>query len=301
MKRLLDCYASDFNKMTKDEILLAIRLSEGRSMVAETVVTAPPMYPNVTNQEIVARFGADLVLLNMLDVFGQVTLEGRSLSAKDYIETIRQLTGRLIGLNLEPVDETSAENPHLEAIPTGRKAVKETLAKVKELKLDFVCLTGNPKTGVTHKEMIMAVKQANDVLGDGVFIIAGKMHHAGVIDDPLTETVIAQLIGAGTDILLLPSPGTVPGFSHEEANRFVSYIHNEKKLAMSTIGTSQEGSSQHVIETIALQNKQIGFDLHHIGDAGYTGLAIPENITAYSVAIRGKRHTMVRMAQAVTR
>ncbi len=301
MKRLLDCYASDFNAMTKDEKLLAVRLSEGRSMVAETVVTAPPMYPNVTNQEIVARFGADMVLLNMLDVFGNATLDGESLAAKDYIESIRQLTGRLIGLNLEPVDETSGENPHLESIPTGRKAVKETLEQVKALHLDFVCLTGNPKTGVTHKEMIMAVKQAKAILGEKVFIIAGKMHHAGVVDDPLTEAVVTELVKAGVDIVLLPSPGTVPGFSVEEAARFVSYIHGEGKLAMSTIGTSQEGSSQHVIETLALQNKQLGFDLHHIGDAGYTGLAIPENIEAYSVAIRGKRHTMVRMTQAVIR
>lgn len=301
MKRLLDCYASDFNKMTKAEKLLAIRLSEGRSLVAETVVTAPPLYPNVTNQEIVARFGADMVLLNMLDVSGTATLDGKDLTAKDYIATIRQLTGRLIGLNLEPVAEASDKNPHLEAIPVGRKAVKETLKQVKELNLDFVCLTGNPKTGVTYKEMINAVKEAKDILGENVFIIAGKMHHSGVVDDPLTEAVVKQLVEAGTDILLLPSPKTVPGFTVAEATQFVRYIHEHDRLAMSTIGTSQEGSRQHVIETIALQNKEIGFDLHHIGDAGYTGLAIPENIEAYSVAIRGKRHTMVRMAQAVTR
>lgn len=301
MKRLLDCYASDFLEMTKVDKLRAIQLSEGRTMVAETVVTAPPMYPGVTNQEIVARFGADLVLLNMLDVFGETLLDQKPVDSQTYIQAIKRLTGRMIGLNLEPVDEDRLIDHHLEAIPVGRKAVVKTLEKVKSLNLDFICLTGNPKTGVTHDEMIQSVRYVREIVGEKLVIIAGKMHHAGVTDDPLTEDVITRLIGAGTDIVLLPSPGTVPGFSLEEATRFVRYIHNENKLAMSTIGTSQEGSSQHVIETLALQNKRIGFDLHHIGDAGYTGLAIPENITAYSVAIRGKRHTMVRMTQAVNR
>jgi len=44
-----------------------------------------------------------------------------------------------------------------------------------------------------------------------------------------------------------------------------------------------------------------GADLHHIGDAGYTGMAVPENIFAYSVAIRGLRHTYARMARSIRR
>ncbi len=44
-----------------------------------------------------------------------------------------------------------------------------------------------------------------------------------------------------------------------------------------------------------------GTDLHHIGDSGFTGIAAPENITAYSVAIRGVRHTYRRMAMSIRR
>jgi hypothetical protein len=44
-----------------------------------------------------------------------------------------------------------------------------------------------------------------------------------------------------------------------------------------------------------------GTDLHHIGDAGYAGVAIPENIMDYSIAIKGKRHTYFRMARSVNR
>jgi len=37
-------------------------------------------------------------------------------------------------------------------------------------------------------------------------------------------------------------------------------------------------------------------DLFHIGDAGFTGIAFPENIYTLSIAIRGRRHTWRRMA-----
>ena len=44
-----------------------------------------------------------------------------------------------------------------------------------------------------------------------------------------------------------------------------------------------------------------GTDIHHIGDSGYVGMALPENIMAYSVAIRGIRHTYRRIAQSIRR
>ncbi|HBT16182.1 MAG TPA: PEP phosphonomutase, partial [Firmicutes bacterium] len=47
--------------------------------------------------------------------------------------------------------------------------------------------------------------------------------------------------------------------------------------------------------------KMTGTDLHHLGDAGYPGIAIPENIMSYSIAIRGKRHTYSRMARSINR
>ena len=38
-----------------------------------------------------------------------------------------------------------------------------------------------------------------------------------------------------------------------------------------------------------------------IGDTGYTGMALAENIMAYSIAVRGIRHTYHRMAISVER
>ena len=70
---------------------------------------------------------------------------------------------------------------------------------------------------------------------------------------------------------------------------------------MSAIGTSQETSDVDTIKRIAIDNKIAGVDIQHIGDAGYSGLANPENIYTLSVAIRGLRHTMSRIVRSVNR
>ena len=71
---------------------------------------------------------------------------------------------------------------------------------------------------------------------------------------------------------------------------------------MTAIGTSQEGADVETIRQIALMCKMAGADLHHLGDAGSSpGMTNPENIMAYSIAIRGKRHTYNRMALSIQR
>ena len=59
--------------------------------------------------------------------------------------------------------------------------------------------------------------------------------------------------------------------------------------------------TKYVIKRIALMAKMAGTDIHHLGDTGYGGMALPENITAYSIAVRGIRHTYHRMADSINR
>ena len=82
---------------------------------------------------------------------------------------------------------------------------------------------------------------------------------------------------------------------------YAHYAHKLGALTITAIGTSQEGSDTATIRQIALWCKMTGTDIHHIGDSGYVGMALPENITAYSIAIRGIRHTYHRMAQSINR
>ena len=68
MKRLLDCQASDFAVMDKEDLLSAIAGSEGRVIACETIGALQPMLGDITNAEFAAAMGADIFLLNIFDV-----------------------------------------------------------------------------------------------------------------------------------------------------------------------------------------------------------------------------------------
>ncbi|WP_456273555.1 DUF7916 family protein [Bacillus sp. AK031] len=305
MKRLLDCTASDFLQMNGIQLKKSIIASEGRVILAEVIASCTPYYPTITNAELASAFGADMILLNFFDVF-HPCIEGLSSGPSEtIIYQLKELTGCPIGVNLEPVDPSAEKLEALSSISKGRIATKETLTKAKKLGFDFVCLTGNPKTGVSNLEINKSITLARGILGNDGLIFAGKMHGAGVAGETgrrvMTEEVVTSFIDSGADVVLVPSPGTVPGFSVEKSASLIETIHHHGGLAITTIGTSQEGADPDTIKTLALSSKMAGADLFHIGDAGIAGMADPENILAFSVAVRGKRHTYVRMAQSVLR
>ncbi|RDU37968.1 haloacid dehalogenase-like hydrolase [Neobacillus piezotolerans] len=305
MKRILDCTASDFAKMTGQDIKKSILASEGRTILAEVIGSFTPLYPAVTNAEMVSAFGADLVLLNFFDVFNPEMQGMAATEPDDIVHRLKQLVGRPVGLNLEPVDLSAEKLEALTELPEGRIATDRSLRRAKELGFDFVCLTGNPKTGVSNAEITKAIAIARDAFGPEGLIIAGKMHGAGVAGETgstlMGEETLNGFIEAGADIILIPSPGTVPGFTTEKTARLVDLVHEKDALAILTTGTSQEGADEATIRQIALNSKMAGADLYHIGDAGANGIALPENIMAYSIVVRGKRHTYVRMAASVMR
>ncbi|MFC7394787.1 haloacid dehalogenase-like hydrolase [Scopulibacillus cellulosilyticus] len=305
MKRLISCHASDLKTMNGRQLKQAIAASEGRVIVSEVIPTVAPLYREITNIELAAAFGADLILLNLFDVLKPHIIGWENIEPENLIRETKKLTGRPIGVNLEPVDPKANAIEKLTQLPKGRLASKETFKAVKALGFDFICLTGNPKTGVTNTEILEAIQTAKIVLGDDCLIIAGKMHGAGINgesgDNILSRETIKAFAEAGADVILIPSPGTLPGVTNDIALDWINAVKHEDCLAMSVIGTSQEGADEATLRQIALNNKMIGADIHHIGDAGYTGIAVPENIMAYSIAIRGRRHTHVRMASSILR
>ena len=136
---------------------------------------------------------------------------------------------------------------------------------------------------------------------------AGNELHIGLRNKEIKQTIlendedVEEFIGAGADIVLFPAPGTVPGITMEYVRSLVKEAHSRGVLTMTSIGTSQEGADTETIRQIALMCKMSGTDIHHLGDSGYTGMALPENILAYSKAIRGARHAYRRMAYSVNR
>lgn len=299
MKRLLSSTSSEVREMTKEQLLESIKASSGRVILAENDAVIPPFARNVTNAEIVASFGADLVLLNCLDLNEMNIIGLENCLKEDKIHYLKKLTGKPIGVNLEPVDSTAQLETQSLSISSGRKATKETFQLAQQLGFDFICLTGNPSTGVSNKEIVESIQLAKQYFSG--IIIAGKMHSAGVKEAIIDQKTIQLFAKAGADIILVPVAGTVPGFTEEEMTQAIRMIQKENVLAMSAIGTTQEGADVHTIRTLALTSKRAGADIQHIGDAGFTGTADPENIIALSIAIRGKRHTYLKMAQSINR
>ena len=308
MKRILDCQSSDFLHMTRQELLEAIASSEGRTIACETIGAIMPMLGDITNAEFVAAMGADILLLNMFDVQNPVIHGLPKCEPGETIHKLKELTGRPIGINLEPVEQVlSSEGPeeNMWAMTNGRKATLENARKAVDMGVNFILLTGNPGIGVTNEAIEQTLRLFKQELGDRLILAAGKMHASGILAEGaekiITKDDIAAFAAAGADIILLPAPGTVPGITIEYARELVQYAHSLGCLTITAIGTSQEGADVSTIRQIALMCKMTGTDIHHLGDAGYGGMALPENIQAYSIAVRGIRHTYRRMAGSVNR
>ncbi len=297
MKRLLNCTSSELLAMNGAELKQSIQASEGRTVMTETVVAVQPLLTDLTNAELAVSFGSNMVLLNVFDCNNPHIngIEGYD----NPVARLKELIGRPVGCNLEPVDLNAKMLETRLEIPEGRQATANTFKKAEELGFNFICLTGNPGVGVSNDSIAAAIKEAKKYFSG--LIIAGKMHGAGVDEAIVDLKAIEAFIEAGADVILLPAVNTVPGLSEEEVREAVKLIHKHGALALSAIGTSQEGADTETVREIAIINKRCGVDIQHIGDAGWQGVALPENIMALSIAIRGKRWTYHAIASSVNR
>lgn len=297
-KRFISANASEIISMTASELKQSIKASEGRIVMSENVVGREPFIEDITNAEIARAFGADLILLNGIDVLNP-KISGLSSMEESFVDQLHKLVGRPIGVNLEPVDEEATMAEDRLTIAEGRQANSKTINEIESLGLDFVCLTGNPGTGVTNTQIEKTISVTRKLFSG--LIIAGKMHGAGVSESIVDLKTVKSFIKAGADIILVPAVGTVPGFDENELKEIVKAVHKEGALVLSAIGTSQESSDEDTIKQIAIRNKICGVDIQHIGDAGYGGLAPVDNIFALSKALRGMRHTASMMARSIHR
>lgn len=306
-KRLLDCTASELAAFGKKELLESLAGCEGRVMVSETIGITQPLLNDVTNAEYAAALGADVLLLNMFDVQQPVVQALPKVAPGETVRELKRLTGRVIGINLEPVDPVLAASNDgtLWQMSAGRLATAENAVQAADMGVDLVLLTGNPGNGVANEAITAALREMKAAAGDRLILAAGKMHGAGILSQSgaaiMTLQDAQEFIDAGADIVLVPAPGTVPGITVEAVHELAGYAHSRGALLMTAIGTSQEGADTATIRQIALWCKMAGADLHHIGDTGVPGMALPQNILAYSIAIRGERHTYHRMASSINR
>jgi hypothetical protein len=267
LKRILDCGPGDFEKMDGATLLESIRRSEGRTLLCEVLWSAPPLVDGVSNPEIVAAFGADLVLVNKFD--------GEDLAG------LKTRLGRPVGVNVEPSDE----------VPEHRRASRRNLERLGNA--DFIVVTANPDAQVGIPEMVSAAALIRETL-PGAPVFAGKMH--GSSRRGMVETEDIRRLAEASDAVLVPAPGTVPGSREGLVAGLVDAAHESGALVVAAVGTSQEGADPETVRELALAAKRAGADALHLGDMGAFGVTDPMNVLAASLAIRGRRHTYRRMA-----
>lgn len=314
---------------TRMEMVKAVSDASGRVIIGETVTFKQSMIDGVTNAELLKSWGCDMVTINHYNVdfpmvpgiastekgiekFGSVLNEAGSKGCKPSsrviensfqntfwqfgfgvtIADVKRLCGIPIGMTLEPVQEE-------DDYPYGRVANEENARKGVEQGASYITLIHTPQMSVD--QFVKRVEQVRKGVEEKGLVKAGKMPWGGCsflvnADEFVTETEIRELAAAGADVIILPTPGTVPGLTVELVRRWVTIVHNCGLLAETTIGTSQEGADPDVIRRFAIDSKMTGADLFQIGDSVYGGCCIPENVMAFARAIKGQRHTLRRAA-----
>ena len=160
VKRLLDCTPSDLAAYSKTDLLAAIAGSEGRVLACETIGLTPPLLVDVTNAEYAASLSADILLLNMFDVQHPVINALPKVPEEETVREIKRLTGRVVGINLEPCDPQAAKSNDgtLWKMSSGRLATAENASRAADMGVDLIVLTGNPGNGVSNELIVESLK-----------------------------------------------------------------------------------------------------------------------------------------------
>ena len=313
---------------SRSEMVDAIRSASGRVIIGETVTFKQSTIDGVTNVELLKSWGCDMVTINHYNVdFPMIpgmasTPEGIERFGRAFnvsgapgcrpdttvieesfqntfwqfgfgaaIGDVKRLAGIPTGMTLEPVDEDAG-------YPRARIATEENARRGVEQGASYITVIRTPK--MSEEAFARCVADVRRGAGEKGLVKAGKMPWGGAFlnqaEQFVSEKEIQQLAGAGADVIVLPSPGTVPGLTIEVVSRWVRVVHECGLLAETTIGTSQEGADPDVIRRFAIDSKMTGADLFQIGDSVYGGCCVPENVMAFARAIKGQRHMLRRAA-----
>ena len=102
-------------------------------------------------------------------------------------------------------------------------------------------------------------------------------------------------------MVALPMPGSAQGWTLEAVKALIDNAHAAGGLVWLLVTGSVEGATTDVMHRLALEGKMLGADAYRLDEAGMGGMPKPENITAFSLALRGERHTYRRMGASPLR
>lgn len=317
VKRFLSATPLELLSYSGRELLESIRSSEGRIILVSSRVRAANMVDGVANAELAAAFGADLILLDTYDVtapaipgwpskdpaadkpYADVQVpKGAGYTLHEIRERIGRPVGVLLGVSdAERAKELVACYGNIAATPENARAAVKSGAH-------FLSVGG----WGSRELCVQSIRQVREAVGPDPVIEFNRPHGPGLMNysdgsaDLMTQEEAVELVRAGADIIGIPAPATFPGWTVEKCARIADVVHQAGALCSMGVHTSQEGSNTQTLEQIALYSKMAGADMHELGDSGYNERNIPpENILAYGVAIRGRRHHFRRMAMSPIR
>ena len=328
-KRLLSCSPQEMLALDRKGLLDAIRISEGRTVEALCRMRGPNLVQYVTNAEVAAALGADIVHLEAYHPQRPIFPGLPSKNSQDdevtrmvevplgkgwTLREVRALVGRPIScvLTVPPGYGASMVDSALGDV-SDDVAAGVTLYSAEKAELllsqgaDILCVEG-----WAEPEIVLSyVKAAKGLIGDRCVLASGVRHGPGLVwgtaaprdlREIITPDYCAALADAGADIIQFPAVGCTPGFNMAYVSALVDTIHHSGCLAAAGIHSSVEGTDSTTIKRVALDNKICGADIQILGDGGmHETMGMPETLMALCIAVKGRRHTYRRMAESVLR
>ena len=300
IKRILDATASDFGAMNGAQLAESIRLAEGRTLAAEAICSSASPIEGISHGELAAAMGADLVALDGYDPLSpRISGVGDDLLGDAPLKRYADLLGRPVGINL-----ISAE-PEQAASLGGRLITKVSVDAAVAQGLDCLFLYSRPLQGGTPAMQAEAAHMVKQRHSDQVMVIGVPSFLKPPPRDADSyashRDEISRLLDSGCAGVAMPMPGSKQGWMADRTAAFIDLAHNKGGLVWLFITGSVEGAPASVMHDLALLGKQLGADAFRLDDAGLSGMASPENILAFSLALRGERHTYRRMASSIRR
>jgi hypothetical protein len=298
LARLLDANASDLLAMSGADLAESIRLSEGRTVSAEVLCDAPSPVEGVSHGELAAAFGADIVALDRYDPL-RPSVTNVALPNSEPLRAYARLLGRPVGINL------IVAGSEADSTLGGRSFTEAHAACAADQGAQIIFIYVRPSQGGTHAEMVRRISAVHRQLVDRVLLVGVPSFSLPAPRDPAALAIfrghITALRDAGCQGIALPMPGSKQGWTVEAAGSLSDSIHAAGALSWLFVTHSVEGAQPEVMTALALDTKRIGADAVRLDEAGLSGMPATENILAFSLALRGARHTYRRMASSVLR
>lgn len=322
IKRLLNYSPKEMLALTSEELFFAIKMSEGRVVEGMARSRGPNYLQHVTNAEVCAAFGCDIVHLDCINpqklifpglpsknpeddkIFSEIQVPvGRGWIPRE----IRNIIGRPISMALMIEQESGIVESKALSSAGWALATDENIDIALNLGFDILGIHGwaMPEQFLSVIEKVVQKAHGKVLIEAGIPYGPGRVHGSQGphnLRDMFEAEFAANMVKAGAQIIQIPAVGSLPGFTSQHVGTMIDAVHAQGGLCSIGIHSSQGSTDISTIRRIGIDNKALGADIQLMGSTGMNeNVALPELIRALCIAIKGQRHTYRRTAESVAR